>query len=111
MQDISFETVTRDVSSATLYLLIALFAILLFNGAAFLLYRSDKRKARNGEWRVSESNLLLVSFFGPFGAYYSMRKYHHKTKKLKFVLVPVFMFMQVAVVVFFLMNQWYPVLS
>ena len=99
------------MSSATTYLLITVIGLLVLNGASFLLYRSDKKRARNGEWRVSENRLLVISFFGPFGAYCSMRKYHHKTQKLKFVLVPVFMFLQVVIVVFFLMNQWFTVLT
>ncbi len=99
------------MSSTTLYLLVASVFVLTLNATSFLYYRSDKRKAVGGEWRVSEDRLLLVSFFGPFGAYYSMKKYRHKTKKLKFALVPVFMFLQVLVIVFFLMNHWYTILA
>jgi len=90
------------------YFLIVLVGVLLLNSVSFLLYRSDKIRAMKGDWRVSENRLLLVALLGPFGAYYSMKKYHHKTKKLKFVLVPVFMFLQVALVVFLFINQTYP---
>ena len=85
--------------SITTQLLLVLAAVIILNLASFFLYWSDKRRARNGEWRVSEGRLLLVSFFGPFGAYLSMRTFHHKTRKLKFLLVPLFMLLQVAAVV------------
>lgn len=32
--------------------------------AAFVLYGSDKAKAKRGAWRISEKVLLSVSFFG-----------------------------------------------
>ena len=89
-----------------IYLIIAMIGVLLLNATSFLLYRSDKMRARKGEWRVSENQLLLVSLLGPFGAYYSMRRYRHKTKKLKFLLVPIFMFLQVALIVFLLIYQY-----
>ncbi|MDD1771110.1 MAG: DUF1294 domain-containing protein [Methanomassiliicoccales archaeon] len=88
------------------FLVIAVIAVLLLNAVSFLLYRSDKLRASKGEWRVPENRLLLVSLLGPFGAYYSMKRYRHKTKKLKFKLVPVFMFIQVALVVFLLLSQY-----
>ncbi|MGD1059975.1 MAG: DUF1294 domain-containing protein [Methanomassiliicoccales archaeon] len=96
------------MSSTTTYFSIAVVGVLLLNVISFLLYRSDKKRAMKNGWRLSENRLLLVALFGPFGAYYSMRRYHHKTKKLKFVLVPVFMFLQAALVVFLLLNQAYP---
>jgi uncharacterized membrane protein YsdA (DUF1294 family) len=83
-------------------LLTAIITLLILNLVALLLFRRDKNRARNGEWRTSESRLLLVSFFGPFGAAYAMRRYRHKTRKLKFLLVPMFMLMQVAILIYLL---------
>lgn len=48
---------------------------------AFILYGSDKRKARAGAWRTKESVLLLFGFCGgAVGALLGMRAFHHKTK-------------------------------
>lgn len=45
---------------------------------------------------------LAASFFGPFGAYAGMNKFRHKTQKLKFKLISVFLIIQVLVVIFLL---------
>ena len=76
-----------------------LLALLFLNLLAFYAYWSDKRKARKGKWRTSEAMLLVLSLLGPFGAFAGMRIYHHKTRKLKFVLVPIFMILQIALFV------------
>ena len=68
-----------------------LLAYALVNGSVFLLYAYDKRKARVAAWRIPEKILLLSAFFGPFGAYGAMKLLRHKTQKLKFYLVPVFL--------------------
>jgi len=41
-------------------------------------------------------------FFGPFGAYAGMNKFRHKTQKLKFKLIAVFLIIQVLVVILLL---------
>ncbi|MGD0818954.1 MAG: DUF1294 domain-containing protein [Methanomassiliicoccales archaeon] len=73
------------------YLLIALATFAVINGASFLLYRGDKLRAKRNEWRTPEARLLIVAFFGPYGALWAMRRYRHKTKHAKFLLVPVFL--------------------
>jgi uncharacterized membrane protein YsdA (DUF1294 family) len=72
-----------------------LITLVILNIVAFLLYRGDKKKAKSGKWRTPERTLLLFSLLGPFGAYIAMRMYHHKTRKMKFVLVPIFMILQI----------------
>ena len=72
---------------------------LILNIAAMLMYRADKRKAEKGLYRTSENALLLAALLGPFGAYAGMKKYHHKTKKLKFKLVYLFMVLHIILVV------------
>lgn len=48
---------------------------------ALILYGSDKRRAQRGRWRIRESVLLSVSFFGgAVGALLGMKLFHHKTK-------------------------------
>ncbi|MFA5313177.1 MAG: DUF1294 domain-containing protein [Methanomassiliicoccales archaeon] len=71
--------------------------LLVFNVIAFLLFGIDKSRARKGKRRISEATLLMSALLGPFGAYLGMRSFHHKTKKLKFVLVPLFMVVHVAI--------------
>jgi uncharacterized membrane protein YsdA (DUF1294 family) len=78
------------------FILAALLAIIILNILAILLFRHDKKRAREGGWRVPESTLLLVALLAPFGAAYGMRRYHHKTRKLKFLLVYVFILLQLA---------------
>lgn len=71
-------------------------AVMLINIVAFAAYGIDKRKAQKGRWRISESTLLLLAFFGgALGALLGMRVFHHKTKHWKFkILVPMFLILQ-----------------
>ncbi len=79
---------------------LAVYAI--FNSIAFLIFANDKRKARNNAWRTPENLLLLVAAFGPFGAYAAMLIFRHKTRKLKFYLVPVFLIAHVVAIIYLL---------
>ena len=76
-------------------------AALLVNIVAFAAYVIDKRKAQKGRWRIPESMLLLLAFFGgAIGALMGMRVFHHKTKHWKFkILVPLFLVLQLALIV------------
>ena len=80
---------------------IFLAALLLVNIVAFAAYGIDKRKAQKGKWRIPESTLLLLAFFGgAIGALMGMRVFHHKTKHWKFkILVPLFLVLQLALIV------------
>jgi uncharacterized membrane protein YsdA (DUF1294 family) len=69
---------------------------ILANIAVFCLYAYDKHIARNGGWRIPERILLVAALIGPFGAFGAMRIFRHKTKKIKFYLVPVFMILHIA---------------
>jgi uncharacterized membrane protein YsdA (DUF1294 family) len=79
-------------------ILLVLLAILILNILVMALFRHDKRRAKEGGWRVSEGTLLMAALLAPFGAAYGMRRYHHKTRKLKFLLVYVFLLLQLALV-------------
>ena len=72
--------------------------LLLVNIVAFAAYGIDKRKAQKARWRIPESTLLLLAFFGGgLGALLGMRVFHHKTKHWKFrILVPLFLVLQLA---------------
>ncbi|WP_067051437.1 DUF1294 domain-containing protein [Methanofollis ethanolicus] len=67
-----------------------LVAYLLLNAGAAAAFYADKRRARRGQWRISETMLLAFAFLGPFGALAAMKVFRHKTQKTKFVLVPLF---------------------
>ena len=59
------------------------------NAFTFFLCYLDKKKAIHHCYRIAESTLLLFSFFGGcFGMLLGMYLFHHKTRKLKFKLVP-----------------------
>jgi uncharacterized membrane protein YsdA (DUF1294 family) len=91
-----------------LYLIIIIAVIFILNMYSFLLFRSDKTRAIKGEWRISENKLLVASFFGPFGAYRGMKKFHHKTQKLKFRLVAIFLIIQIIAILLVLVYFLWP---
>ncbi|NLP35433.1 MAG: DUF1294 domain-containing protein [Clostridiales bacterium] len=48
----------------------------------------DKYKAVHRQWRIPESTLILLAFLGGgIGSFIGMRVFHHKLKKLKFVIL------------------------
>ena len=65
-------------------------AYLLMNLVVMIMYAFDKHRARTGGERISERALLIAALFGPFGALVGMRAFHHKTRKARFLLVPLF---------------------
>ena len=71
------------------------------NLVALAIFGIDKLKSKRGTWRIPESRLLLVAFFGPFGAYVGMLLFRHKTRKIKFLLVPLFLFIQMFLILYF----------
>lgn len=80
----------------SLLIIIGIYAIL--NLIAFLMYVYDKYKAKNEKWRTKESTLLIGALFGPFGALAGMKYARHKTRKLKFKLVYVFLAIHILVI-------------
>ena len=55
---------------------------------AFFVYRSDKRSAQAGEWRVPEATLHFIALIGGWpGAFLAQRAFRHKTSKLSFQFV------------------------
>jgi len=75
----------------------------LINGLVFFFYAHDKIKAKNNTWRTSENRLLFFALIGPFGAYAAMQVFRHKTRKLKFYLVPVCAMLHIALIILFFM--------
>lgn len=55
---------------------------------AFLLYWSDKRKAREGNWRTPENVLHAVELAGGWpGALIAQQVFRHKTRKVSYQVV------------------------
>jgi uncharacterized membrane protein YsdA (DUF1294 family) len=51
----------------------------------FFAYRSDKRRAEAGEWRIPESMLHMAELAGGWpGAILAQRMFHHKTAKVSY---------------------------
>lgn len=62
--------------------------LLLLSLITFLAYRSDKRRAETGEWRIPESMLHLAELIGGWpGAFLGQRSFRHKTSKISYQLV------------------------
>jgi uncharacterized membrane protein YsdA (DUF1294 family) len=85
--------------------MIQFFLLLIFlvvvNFITLTIFGVDKIKSKKGGWRIPESRLLLIAFFGPFGAYAGMLLFRHKTRKIKFLIVPFFLFIQGFLIVYF----------
>ena len=81
-------------------ILLLLIAYVAANLAVLVLYAADKRRARLRQRRISERTLLLSTLAGPFGALAGMLVFHHKTRKLRFVVaVPLVMALHAAVII------------
>jgi uncharacterized membrane protein YsdA (DUF1294 family) len=78
-----------------------LVVLVIVNSVSLMFFGVDKLKSKRGGWRIPESRLLLVAFFGPFGAYAGMLLFRHKTRKVKFLLVPIFLLIHVYLMVYF----------
>ena len=74
--------------------------LVVVNLAAFLLYGSDKRRAKRRQWRVSERNLFLAAILGgSIGALAGMRAFRHKTRHWYFRFgIPLILVLQVLLV-------------
>ena len=67
---------------------IILILYLLLSCITFLIYRQDKIKAKNAEWRTPENKLHFFSLIGGWpGALIAQRRLHHKSRKLPFQVV------------------------
>jgi uncharacterized membrane protein YsdA (DUF1294 family) len=60
-------------------------ALIALNFAAFAAFGLDKSFAERGQWRIRESTLLTLAFFGgTIGAYAGRKAFRHKTRKQPF---------------------------
>ena len=79
---------------------IVLLVYIVLNIIAFLAFVWDKHKAKEDMWRTKESTLIALAFFGPFGATAGMLAVRHKTQKLKFKLVYLFLVLHVIAIAY-----------
>lgn len=82
--------------------LIILLAYVVVNIVVLGMYAWDKHKAKSGKWRTPEKTLLIAALFGPWGAAIGMRLAHHKTRKVKFKLVYVFLILHIVIIAYLL---------
>lgn len=80
--------------------LVLLAVYLIICAIAFALYGIDKRRAIKDQWRISEATLLTVSFFGAIGAVAGMKVFRHKTQKLKFKVVYLFLVLNIVLLAY-----------
>lgn len=65
---------------------VLLIACLAWNGIAVGLMGLDKRRARKGQWRISEQIFFVTAlFFGAAGIWAGMYLFRHKTRHRAFV--------------------------
>lgn len=84
-------------------ILVIIYACL--NILAFAIFTHDKHKAKVKMGRISENSLLLLAAIGPFGALTAMMGFRHKTRHVKFFLVPVFAVLHMILIVW--MWPWF----
>lgn len=81
----------------------AIIYIIIINLITFLAMYIDKRKAKYGKWRISETALFtLVLLGGGIGGIAGMYTFRHKTKKPRFVIgFPAILIFEIFVVVYY----------
>ena len=74
-----------------------LLALLIWNLIVFIMYGLDKYFAKHQYRRISEFTLLITALiFASPGALLGMLIFHHKTRKVKFlILIPLFFVLHV----------------
>ncbi|MBA9025837.1 DUF1294 domain-containing protein [Peribacillus huizhouensis] len=80
--------------------------LLAINVAAYTTMGSDKKKARNHEYRISERTLWLLAFFGgATGGYIGMKHFRHKTNHVSFKRgFPILMIIQLWMIAYWILR-------
>lgn len=65
-------------------------ALIVLNVIVFMMYGSDKRKAKKDAWRTPERTLILSGLLAPWGALSGMYVFRHKTQKNNFKVIWLF---------------------
>ena len=62
--------------------------LIIINALCFLLFGYDKKQAIKKQGRIPEITLIILSFMGgSIGSLLGMQLFHHKTKKIKFIIL------------------------
>ena len=79
--------------------------LIIINAAGLLLMLADKRKAKEGAWRIPEATLIGTALLGgSIGILAGMYLVRHKTRHLTFTLgIPLILFVQLILVILFVM--------
>jgi uncharacterized membrane protein YsdA (DUF1294 family) len=85
-------------------ILVLVVLYLCVNLIAACAFAWDKHKSKNNSWRTSENALLVLALMGPFGAFGAMRLFRHKTRKIKFWLVFLFLVLHCTVFTYLLVT-------
>lgn len=88
------------------YIIIIYFVIISIIG--YVLPAVDKKRAKNGKWRIPEKTLFIVSILGGSAAMLiSMKHYRHKTKHKRFMIgIPCIIVLQLAAIAFILLVKY-----
>ena len=80
--------------------------LIIINFISFILVAIDKRKAIKNRYRISEKTFFIFSFIGgSLGTLLGMFQFHHKTKKLKFLIgIPILLLFNILVL--YLIKEW-----
>lgn len=79
------------------------FYLLIINLLGLYLMFTDKKKAKRGEYRISEKTLWTVSIMGgAIGTTIGMKSFRHKTKHLSFKWgLPILALLEMVIVYYF----------
>lgn len=83
---------------------VLLVSLVILNAISLIVFGVDKLKSKRRGWRIPESKLLLGAILAPFGAYAGMLLFRHKTRKVKFLLVPIFLFIQIGIIAYYFLK-------
>ena len=76
--------------------------LLIINIITFIIYGIDKYKSIKHKYRISESTLIILPILGgALGAFLGMIIFNHKTKKKKFIIIPIILLLWVYILVKF----------
>ena len=88
--------------------MILVYWLVLVNLIAFVMYGLDKAYAKKGARRIPERSLLFWAWIGgSIGAFLGMKLFHHKTLKVKFVVVPVLAVLEIVICGFCLYQNYH----
>ena len=75
----------------------------LINGVVFFIFAFDKYKAGKNTWRTPENAVTGFCPYRAFWTFAAMLLFRHKTRKLKFYLVPVIALLHVILIIWLLL--------